>query len=174
MSTADYKILPNLYKRLLLQPLGLNTDNSMVLWLLLLFGAITLGGLWYFQGQVPVVLAILYVVGIFFLSFLRLDYSLYLLVFTVLLFDQNAIPKFNPITYQVDFFNNLKEITYIPFFESGVVNPIEIHLFFIILSLLVLMSIKKDFEWRPIPVAIPFLMLVLCIVFSFFVERRSF
>jgi hypothetical protein len=173
MSTADYKILSNLYKRLFLQPLGLNTDNSIVLWLLLLFGAITLGGLWYFQGQVPVVLAILYFVGIFFLSFLRLDYSLYILVLTVLLFDQHLIPEFNPITYQVDFFRNLKEISYIPSFKAGMVNPVEIHLFFIVLSLLMLMSIKKDFEWRPIPVVIPFLVFFLCLAFSFFNGLRG-
>lgn len=164
MRSFNYNIFPSLYWRLFLKPLGLNTENSLVLWLLMIYGSIIIGGLWLFQGDVPVVLSIVYLVTIFFLSFLRLDYSLYLLLFGVLIFDQFGIPTYNPFTYQIDFFRNLKEISYIPFFNSGMANPIEIHLFFIIFSLILIFAIKKDFTWRPIAVPIPFF-----IFFGFFV-----
>lgn len=167
MNTSEYSLLPSLYRRFVLQPLGLSTENSIVLWLLLIFGSITVGGLWYFQGNVAVVLGVIYLTGIFLLSFLRIDYSFYVLMAAVLLFDQFGIPGFDPFTYQVDFFKNLKEITYVPFFEAGMMNPIELHLGFMILSLLMLLAIKKDFTWRPIPVFIPFIILVVLFIASF-------
>ncbi|HET6527556.1 MAG TPA: hypothetical protein VFG39_02275, partial [Balneolaceae bacterium] len=68
MSTAD-STYNKFYQNFLLRPLGLNSDNSSVLWLLLLLGGITFGGLWYFNGSILAVAGIFYVLGIVVLSF---------------------------------------------------------------------------------------------------------
>lgn len=167
MSTTTSNIQPSLYERVFLRPLGLNSDNSLVLWLLLLASGIILGSLWYFEGDIVITLSILYVVTIAVLSFLHPGHSLSMLIFLVLIFDQYGIPEFDPFTYQIDFFRNLKEISYIPFFDGGMTNVIEIHLLFIILSLFISVGIKKDVQFRGIPVWGACLAFFLCFLFSF-------
>ncbi|WP_445665943.1 O-antigen ligase family protein [Fodinibius sp. AD559] len=166
MNTANFNMFPNLYQRLVLSPLGLNYDNALVLWLLLISGITVSLGLWYFEGQYAVVLSIFYLLIVLAISILKPDYSLYLLLFLVLIFDQFGIPGFNPLTYQIDFFRNLKEISYIPFFNSGVVNPIEIHLLFLFAALIIFLAAKKDFTLRGIPISLPFLAFVALFFFS--------
>lgn len=167
MSTTTSNIQPSLYERVFLRPLGLNSDNSLVLWLLLLAGVIITGSLWYFEGDIVVTLSILYVVTIAVLSFLHPGHSLSMLIFLVLIFDQYGIPEFDPLTYQIDFFRNLKEISYIPFFDGGMTNVIEIHLLFIVLSLFISVGIKKDFQFRGIPVWGACAVFFACFLFSF-------
>lgn len=169
--TNDYP-LSGIYQKLLLRPLGLDSDNSLVFWLLLVYGTIIIGGLWYFNGDLPVVLSLCYVVTIAILSFVRVDFSLYTLVFLVLLFDQFGVPGFEPLTYHIDFFRNLKEISYLPEFEAGVFNIIEVHFLFIILSLLTTIAVDRDFAPRPIPVPRPFLFFVVIFIFSFLLGLR--
>lgn len=161
-------ISASLYQRLFLRPLGLNSDNSLVLWLLFISAGITVGGLWYFDGEVPVVLTLLYLFGIFVLSILKPLYSLYTLVFLVLIFDQFGIPDHEPLTYQIDFFRNLKEISYIPKFSGGVLNPIEIHFLFLIPAVVLVKSLEKDFTYKGIPVWGGFILFFCCLLFSFF------
>ncbi|HEX6983564.1 MAG TPA: O-antigen ligase family protein [Balneolaceae bacterium] len=166
MSTADSNIENKFYHNLLLRPLGLNSQNSSVLWLLLLLGAITFGGLWYFDGSIIAVVGIFYFLGIVVLSFVRPDYSLYILLFSVLIFDQFAIPNFPAFTTRVDYFKNIKEISYIPQINAGVANIIEVHLMFIIMGTFLLLGVKKDFKLRPITVWQPFLLFAACFLFS--------
>lgn len=166
MNGTDNYLLSGMYQKLILKPLGLNRENSVVLWLMLLYGIIITGGLLHFEGNVPVVLCLVYVVSIAVVSFFRLDYSIYTLIFLVLAFDQFGIPGFEPATFKIDFFRNLKEISYIPSFEAGVVNPVEIHLLFIIISLFVIMTADRSQTWRPIPVFWPFLIFLSCFLFS--------
>ncbi|MEX1062272.1 MAG: O-antigen ligase family protein [Balneolaceae bacterium] len=167
MATANYNLADTLYQRLMLSPLGLDRENAVAFWMLILFGTLTLGGLWYFEGEIPVVLAILYVTGIFILSFLRIDYSLYLLFAGVMTMDQFAIPGFSSITHEISFFSNLKEIPYLPFFSAGVINPVELHILFLVLSLLILISVDKNMSFTAIPVWIPFTLFFFSLVGSF-------
>lgn len=167
MSTTEYSIIPDLYRRLVLKPLGLNSRNAVVLWLLLLFGGLTLMALWFFQGKIMVTIGTVFLMVLILTSLIRMDFSLYLLMFAVLFFDQFGIPYFDTITYRADYFKNLKEIRYIPFFEAGMINPIELHLLFLIFALFLWLTIKKDFSWRPIPVLGPFLFFVALFVGSF-------
>ncbi|MEX0609989.1 MAG: O-antigen ligase family protein [Balneolaceae bacterium] len=155
------------YEKIFLRPLGLNYDNSIVLWLTLFICGVFMGTLWYFEGDFIMSLVVLYVVGIGVLSFLKPAHSLSLLVFLVLIFDQYQIPEFNVLTYQIDFFRNLKEISFIPANEGGVFNPIEMHLLFIILSMFAILGIKRDFEFRGLPVWGAFLLFFGCFLFSF-------
>lgn len=172
MSTTDYQ-LTTYFERFFLRPLGLNQQNSAVLWLLLIAGAIVAGGLWYSQGSVGVVIAALYLTSIFLLSFLRIDFSLYVLIFGVLFFDQYGIPEFTPFTFQVDYFNNLNSIGFLPSGSPIVINSIEIHLLILIISLFILLIAKRDFFWRPIPIFGPFLFFFCCFIASFLYGMAS-
>ena len=153
MNITNSGISSGLFQRVILSPLGLNKDNSLVLWLILLAAAVMSTSLWYFEGDIVVALCVLYVVTIFILSFLKPDVSLMVLIFLVLALDQYGIPEYETTwTWTIDFFRNLKEISYIPYMENGVFNPIEMHLLFLILSLSLLMGVKRDFTFRAIPV----------------------
>lgn len=160
-------------QRLFLYPLGLNGSNALVAWLLLLSGIIVMGGLWLFEGNIAAVAYIFFVLSIFLISILRPDHSLGVLVFGALIFDQFFIPEFDPITYQADFFRNLKEVSYLPYFDAGVLNPIEIHLLFILIGLAIILAVKKDFSLRPIPVLGPFLFFLTCFLFSFLYGMKN-
>lgn len=167
MNITNYPVSDWLYRKLLLSPLGLDRENSIIFWLLILFAAMLGGGLYLFDGNVPLVVGIIYITFTLFLSIFRIDYSLYLFIFTVLLFDQYPIPGFTSITHDVRFFSNLKEITYVPFFDAGMISPFEIHLFFITLALFLHASIKKNFFYKPVTVWAAFLIFFVCLAAAF-------
>ncbi|MGM0588467.1 MAG: O-antigen ligase family protein [Bacteroidota bacterium] len=152
MNSSNHTASTGLVQRLVLDPIGLNSDNALVAWLLLIYSTITVWGLWFYEGEIGTVAALLYLFTIIILSFMNPTLSMYLLVFLVLLFDQYGIPGYDPITYQIDFFRNLKEISYLPFFEEGYANPIEIHLLILLLALLFMSAAKRGFLLRGVPV----------------------
>ena len=173
MKTVNHSVYDSIYQKILLSPFGLDRENSFVLWIILLFAAMMGAGMYYFDGNVPLVTGILYLTFILLLSLFRLDYSLYLFIFTVILFEQYAIPGFPAVTHDVSFFNNLKEISYVPFFEAGMISPFEIHILFITLALFVHITIRKDFALKPISVWGAFLGFFVFFVFSFLNGLRS-
>ena len=101
-----------LFQKLFLSLFGLDRDNSFVFWCILLFAGLLMGGLYWTQGNVPLVLFIIYITTIFLLSFLRLDLSLYVFMASVMFLDQYDIPGFPAFTVEFGFFSNLKEIDY--------------------------------------------------------------
>lgn len=147
--------------------MSLERENSFVLWIILLSVSIMGGGLYYFEGNVLLITGILYLLLAFFLSILRIDFSLYLLMLSVMVFDQHAVPGFTTFTKDIGFFNNLKEISYVPFFEAGVIAPFEIHILFLCFALLLHATTRKQFVLKPITVWIPFLIFFTCFAFSF-------
>lgn len=153
--------------RSLLKSLGLDSENAFVLWLLLFFAAMLGGGLYIFDGNVPLVAGIIYLSFVLILSILRLDLSLYLFMFTVMLFDQYAIPGFDSFTFDVRFFHNIKEIPYVPYIHSGFFSPFEVHLLFISVALLMHATIRKSFSFKAIPVWGAFLIFFGFLTFSF-------
>ncbi|MEX2456585.1 MAG: O-antigen ligase family protein [Balneolaceae bacterium] len=167
MNTSTYPISDWFYQKILLSPLGLDRENAIIFWLLLLFASMLSGGLYYFDGNIPLVVGVIYLTFTLLLSLFRVDISLYLFMFTVLFFDQYPIPDFASFTHDVRFFNNIKEISYVPFFEAAVVSPFEIHLAFITLALFLHASIKKKFSYKPVTVWAAFLFFFVVLVASF-------
>lgn len=173
MNTVNHTVNDSIYKRVLLSPLGLNRDNSSVLWILLLFASMMAAGTYYFEGNVALVTGILYLTFVLLLSLFRIDFSLYLFIFTVILFEQYAIPGFPSVTHDVSFFNNLKEISYVPFFEAGMISPFEIHILFITFALFLHITIRRDFVVKPIPVWGAFLFFFGCLALAFLNGMRT-
>jgi hypothetical protein len=166
-TTSKYSTSPGLVQRWLLDPIGLNSDNSLVAWLLMIYSALAIWGTWFYDGELGTVVALLYVLTIVIISFMNPALSLYLLLFMVLALDQYGIPYFDPLTYRIDFFRNLKEISYLPFFEEGYTNPIEIHLLALVLAVLFISSIRRGFILRGIPVWGALLFFFSLFLFSF-------
>ncbi len=167
MSISNNYISNYLYHKPLLSPLGLDRDNSFVLWVILIFSGMLGGGLYYSGGNVALVTGTIYLTFALLLSVLRIDFSMYLLMLSVMIFDQFSIPGFDAVTQNVGFFNNLKEISYVPFFEAGVVSPFEIHLLFLCLALLLHACVLKNFVIKPIAVWGAFLLFFLSLAFAF-------
>lgn len=173
MKNSDY-ILPNsLFQKVLLSPLGLNRENGFVFWMLLLFTTILSGGLYFTGGNLPLVTGVMYLTLLLIISLLRTDVSLYLLVLSILIFDQYAVPGFDSFTRDVAFFNNLKEIRYVPFFHMGVVSPFDIHLIFLSFGLMTHAAIRKDFRFKPLIAWGAFLLFFLSFVFAFVNGMRN-
>ncbi len=167
MNTINHFIPGWFNQKTFLSSLGLDRENSFVLWLLIFFAMMLGGGLYFFDGNVPLVAGIIYLSFVLILSILRLDLSLCLFMFSVMIFDQYAIPGFDSITFDVRFFHNIKEIPYVPYLNSGVVSPFEIHLLFIAVALLMHASIRKSFSLKPIPVWGAFMFFFALLIFSF-------
>lgn len=173
MKTVNHSVNDSIFQRTLFSPLGLDRDNSFVLWILLLFASMMSAGMYYFDGNVALVTGILYLTFVLLLSLFRIDYSFYLFIFTVLLFEQYAIPGFESVTKNVSFFNNLKEISYVPFFEAGMISPFEIHMLFITFALFLHATIRKDFVMKPISVWVSFLFFFVFLFLAFLNGMRT-
>lgn len=167
MSSANTHItFPYIYRKFMFSTLGLEENNTLLFWILLALGAITFGGFWFFQGKVIIVFGILYLLAFLILSVLRIDYSLYIIMFAIMIFDQFSIPGLESFTQRVYFFSNLKENPYLPYYDGAVLNPLEIHLLIILFGLFIRSAVLKDFSLKRIPVFFPFLIFVAAFVYS--------
>jgi hypothetical protein len=83
------------------------------------------------------------------LTLVRVDWSLFLFLGLVLVFDQHEIPGFYPFTLAVGYFKNLKENPVLPSMSAGVINPLEIHLILMIVTWFVALGIKRLRVQRP-------------------------
>ncbi|HWP82717.1 MAG TPA: O-antigen ligase family protein [Bacteroidota bacterium] len=100
------------------------------------------------EGNLFAGFALVGAVGLALVSVYRLEWSLWALLAFVLCFDQFSIPGFEPITYKIGYFLNLKEHPYLPRFNVGVVNLIELHLVLLLLIWVIVLSAQ-----RPVTVA---------------------
>lgn len=82
-------------------------------------------------------------ISIFLMIFYRVDWGFYVFFFMVLFFDQFNIPGFDPVTFKMDYFKNLKENSHIPYFSAGVINPVELQLVLMLLAWFVAISVRK-------------------------------
>ena len=165
MSTTGYSKSPNWYSRFILEPLGLNKENDLVLWLLLLFGGLLLFSFWYSQGDIWVAFSSVLLMSMVVLTILRVDYSLYLLLFSVIIFEQFHIQGFDFFISHVAYFSSTTEIPYSSYFPLDIFSPFELHFLLICFSTLLMLSLKVGFRWRSIPVALPFT-IFLAIIFA--------
>ena len=90
-------------------------------------------------------------IGTLLLTFYRLDWSFFLLIGMVLIFDQFLIPGFEPYTFEVYYFRNLKEMPYLPNFDWAVVNVLELHLVLLLFIWVVLIAVKKNVMLSRVP-----------------------
>lgn len=118
-------------------------------------------------GNIIAAAAPLILFALVLLTIYRIDYSFFALIGFVLLFDQFHIPGFYPVTFKMDYFRNLKEISYLPSFSGGVVNPIEIHFLFILFVWFIVLSIKKRFKFNGVTVWGAFGIFLGWLVFAF-------
>lgn len=125
------------------------------------------------HGNVAAAFGPVAVLALMALTYYRIDYSLFVLVGCVLLFEQFGIPGFDPLTLNAEYFKNLKEISYLPSFSGAVVNPVEIHLLLILAFWFFSVSIKKRFDFGRIPVWGAFLMLAGWLAFAFAYGQKN-
>lgn len=144
------------FRRFLLEPFGLDAENKIIFWLALFFLALFGVGLILTAGDVLFVAFICYMTLVFVLSFIRIDLSLYLFMASVMFLDQYPIPNFPSYTEKLNFFSNLKEIDYIPYFHTGMFSPAEMHLAFLTISLLLYSILKLNIRFKPIPAPLPY------------------
>lgn len=148
-STSNYR---KPFHKKIMEFLGLDEETAPVLWVILGGLIISASVIYLTHGNTIAAGAVLGVLALVALSFYRLDYSFFALVGFVLLFDQFRIPGFEPFTFTVEYFKNLKEISFLPTFDAGVVNPIEIHLLLIYFIWFLILGIKKRFRFKRVPV----------------------
>lgn len=134
-----------------LERIGLDKETAPGLWLLLGGVAISTLVLLLTYGNVFASAAVLGVVGLIIVTFYSIEYSFYLLIGEVLVFDQFSIPGFTPYTLKVEFFRNLKGISYLPHFGAGVLNPLELHLLLIIVCWFFLISLDSNRKVKGAP-----------------------
>lgn len=125
------------------------------------------------HGNVAAAFGPVAILALVVLTWYRVDYSLFALIGCVLLFDQFRIPGFNPLTFSADYFKNLKEISYLPAFSGGVINPIEMHLLLILAFWFFNLCIKKQFNAGRVPVWGSLLMLAGWLIFAFAYGQKN-
>jgi hypothetical protein len=135
-----------------LRLLGLDNQTAPTLWFVLGCSIVIAIMMILTYGNVLAAYGPLIVLALMLLTWYRIDYSLFALIGCVLLFDQYAIPGFDTLTHKIDYFKNLKEISYLPSVSAGVMNPIEVHLLCILLFWFFNLCISKQFSFSRIPV----------------------
>ncbi len=95
------------------------------------------------NGNIRAAFAFVIVLAVVLITFFRVDWGFYIFFGMVLLFDQFGIPGFDPITYNVHYFWNLKQIPYIPHFSAGVMNPLELQLLLLFISWFMAVSSRR-------------------------------
>jgi hypothetical protein len=167
MFSINTPATPSIFQRIILRPLGLSSENSFVFWLLLLICLLFGGTLWVSGGNVFAAAGIIVVAGIFALSVFKPVYCFYLFMLLVLVFDQYGVPGFSPLTHHVQFFQNLKQISYIPSFSWADCDPEEIFMLFLVIGLAVQRAVRKDFRLRAVPIWGATLFFFCALVFTF-------
>ena len=128
------------------------SSNTLGIASVLVLSAFIAVALYASKGNVFAVAALLGVGLVVSVSMYRLEWGLYVFVGLVLVLDQFYIPGLNPITFQLEFFKNLKETSFFRGAGWGVLNPIEIYLLLLFFVWALLVSIRKRFRFVRIPV----------------------
>ncbi len=88
------------------------------------------------------------------LSLFRVDLAFLAFLGMVLLFDQFiVVPSGDPLTASVHYFDNLKQIPWLPAASEGVMNPLEIQLALLLFGLFLAASAGKTVRLRRVPLA---------------------
>ncbi len=103
------------------------------------------------------------------LSFYRIDWGLYLFVFSVLAFDQFTPGEFtgSSTIIGVEYFQNLKSLPALANVAFAVATPMELHLLLLIFIWVLLVLFRKDMMLMHVPVAPAAILFFLWLIFSF-------
>ncbi len=103
-------------------------------------------------GNMMATCAVVVALAVVFLSFYRVDVAFYLFLGMVLLFDQFIVVPFgDPVTDAVHYFDNLKQIPFLPAFSAGVMNPLEIQLALMLFGMFLALAAKKTLPVQGVP-----------------------
>ncbi|MFN1835764.1 O-antigen ligase family protein [Balneola sp. MJW-20] len=152
---------------LLFRPLGMNKNAAPALWVTIIGMMLSVAVLFLSNGNILAAGLVLIPYFVVVLTIYKIEYSLYIFLFSVLFFDQFPVPGFDPFTYTVEYFNNLKEIQYLPYISAGVLNPLELNLLLIIGVWFFSLPIKRDLKLHGITVWPAFLLFLGTFIFSF-------
>jgi len=106
------------------------------------------------------------------LTFYRLEWGLYVFIGIVLLCDQFRIPGFDPYTFRVGYFRNLKEIPYFPSMDWAVMNPLEVHFLLLVFIWLLSVAFRREVKFTHVPAWGAALVLLIWITGAFFYGIR--
>ncbi len=95
-------------------------------------------------GSVRAALGFATGVVVLLVTFYRVDWGFFIFISMVLAFDQFHIPQVDPITYRIQYFDNIKQITYLPHISALVMNPLEVQLFLMLLAWFIAISVRKQ------------------------------
>lgn len=98
------------------------------------------------NGNVIAGWAFLAVLTVVIITAYRLDFGFSLFIGAVLMFDQYYIPGFDPLTFKISYFRNLKEIPFLPSIEAAVLNPLELHLLLLLVVWVTVLCLRKDIK----------------------------
>jgi len=157
----------NYFEKLIYRPVGLNRNTAPAFWIALAGLFLVNLMLLLTKGNIAAAGFTLLPFTLIVVTIYRVEYSFYVLLFCVLFFDQFGIPGFEPFTFTVDYFRNLKENRYLPYMAAGVVNPIELHLILIAGVWFLSLPLKRNLKFQAIPVWPAFLLFLGTFVFSF-------
>lgn len=186
MSTTGYSKSQNWYSRFILKPLGLNEENDLVLWLLLLFGGLLLLSFWYSQGDIWVAFSSVLLMSMLVLTILRVDYSLYVLLLGVILFEQFHVQGFDFLISHDAYFRSATNIPFFSYLPVEILSLFELHFLLICVSMLLMHLLNVGSRWRSIPAARSYTIFLVIIfaavvygiqksgsVYAVFVESRA-
>lgn len=149
------------------KPLGLNKNSGPAIWITIIGMILSMSVLYLSNGSIIAAAGVLFPYLLVILTIYKIEYSVYILLFCVLFFDQFGIPGFEPFTFTMDYFRNLKEIRYLPYIPAGVVNPIELHFLLLIGVWFFSLPLKRKVHFTGIPVWPAFLLFLGTFIFSF-------
>ncbi len=118
------------------------------------------------EGSILAAMALVIVTLVAGVTVYRLDWGFYIFIGCVLLLDQFGVPGFDPITFRIAYFENLKA-SYLPNVGAAVVNPLELHLALILLVWVAKIVLKKDVVYQRIPVWFSAIIFFIAITLSF-------
>lgn len=134
-----------------LRLLGLDDENFSIV-LLIAFCSVGVGVILIVtHGNILATAFFLAAASIILITFYRLDWGFFLLIGMVLIFDQFLLPGFEPYTLKLDYFRNVKEISYLPTFDWAVVNPLELQLVLLSCVWIILVAVKKNVMLNRVP-----------------------
>ena len=119
------------------------------------------------NGNVVAVAGVAVVLAVGLISVYRLDWGFYFLVAVVLIADQVAPHGLEEITYQISYFRNLKDIPYLPSFDAGVINPLELHLLSLFTIWIVIAVTSRKLKFVPLKMPGLLVLFFLWFLFSF-------
>ena len=119
------------------------------------------------DGKIEAAVAFIVLLTIVFISFYRADWAFFIFFGMVLLFDQFIVsPTGDPITWVVHYFDNIKGIPYLPHFDAGVMNPLDLQVALMLIGWFIALSTRRMANVQRVPLWGLAILLFIIIAFS--------